>query len=71
MDEGEGSSASVLIRAKSGAAEKISTVVELDYFTDFFQSYAEVCKGQIVGLKKRDRKKTKKNKKKTTSSGHT
>jgi signal recognition particle subunit SRP14 len=41
---------------------KISTVVEADELDDFFGRYAEVCRGGMDGLRKRDRKARRKNK---------
>jgi signal recognition particle subunit SRP14 len=45
--------------AKSGAVGKVkfSTVVEQDELEGFFVKYAEVCKGGMSGLRKRERKK--------------
>jgi signal recognition particle subunit SRP14 len=44
----------------SGGKVKFSTVVDAEELEGFFTKYAEVCKGGMVGLKKRDRKKAKK-----------
>lgn len=38
---------------------KLSTIVEADALEGFFVKYAEVCKGGMSGLKKRDRSKAK------------
>ncbi|WBW74072.1 signal recognition particle subunit Srp14 [Schizosaccharomyces osmophilus] len=59
---------SILLRAKNGANWKISTTVDAENFTEFFGKYTEVCKGGMIGLKKRDRKKNKKKKKAPTAS---
>ncbi|KAG0647266.1 Signal recognition particle 14 kDa [Hyphodiscus hymeniophilus] len=56
----------ILIRATNGKSKdnkakkvKLSTVVESDAIEGFFAKYAEVCKGGMSGLKKRDRSKAK------------
>ncbi len=56
----------IVVRATNGKSKdkrkervKLSTVVEADALETFFQRYAEICKGAMVGLKKRDRSKTK------------
>ena len=69
----------VLIRATDGKNKekrdkkvKLSTVVEVDALEAFFVRYAEVCKGGMSGLKKRDRSKAKeklKAKKKKAAAG--
>lgn len=41
---------------------KISTVVETDQLSQFWQQYIRVLKGGFVGLKKKEKKKTKKSK---------
>ncbi|KAL1958533.1 hypothetical protein VTO42DRAFT_4397 [Malbranchea cinnamomea] len=55
---------SILIRATNGkhksAKTKISTVVAPGDLERFYVRYAEVCKGGMVGLKKRDRSAKKK-----------
>ncbi|EPX72957.1 signal recognition particle subunit Srp14 [Schizosaccharomyces octosporus yFS286] len=68
FDDEQNAKPSVLLRAKNGANWKISTVVNAENFTDFFGKYAEVCKGGMIGLKKRDRKKNKKKKKAPSAS---
>ncbi|KFY27717.1 hypothetical protein V493_03349 [Pseudogymnoascus sp. VKM F-4281 (FW-2241)] len=53
---------SLLIRATDGkhkSKTRLSTVVTADALEDFFNRYAEVCKGGMSGLKKRDRSKAK------------
>jgi signal recognition particle subunit SRP14 len=59
---------SILIRAnngenaagrKQGKKIKLSTVVESDQIEGFFAKYAEMCKGGMGSLKKRDRSKAK------------
>jgi signal recognition particle subunit SRP14 len=52
------------VRASDGGKLKISTVVPQEGMEDFFGKYAEVCKGGMQGLKKRDRKKEKAKKEK-------
>ena len=47
------------MRATDGGKDKISTVVSQESLAGFFERYGEVCKGQMGGLKKRDRKKEK------------
>ncbi|EPY52456.1 signal recognition particle subunit Srp14 [Schizosaccharomyces cryophilus OY26] len=59
---------SLLLRVKNGANWKISTIVDAKDFTEFFARYTEVCKGGMIGLKKRDRKKNKNKKKKKAPS---
>lgn len=46
-------------KAKRGDKVKLSTVVPADGLEAFFTRYAEVCKGGMSGLKKRDRSKAK------------
>ena len=43
---------------------KFSTVVQAEELEKFFARYAEVCKGGMAGVKKRDRSGRKKGKKK-------
>ncbi len=43
---------------------KFSTVVQAEELEGFFARYADVCKGGMAGLKKRDRSGRKKGKKK-------
>lgn len=60
----------ILIRATDGKSGikgekrheriKISTIVEADALEGFFTRYADVCKGGMGALKKRDRSKKKK-----------
>ena len=56
----------LIIRASNGKSKvnrakkvKLSTIVEADALEAFFARYAEVCKGGMSGLKKRDRSKAK------------
>ncbi|RDL32453.1 Uncharacterized protein BP5553_08909 [Venustampulla echinocandica] len=56
----------IIIRATNGKSKanrekkiKLSTVVEADALEGFFFKYAEVCKGGMSALKKRDRSKAK------------
>jgi len=56
----------VLIRATDGKSKehradkiKFSTIVQPDQLEGFFLRYAEICKGGMSGLKKRDRSKNK------------
>ena len=56
----------ILIRATNGKSKehradkiKLSTIVQADQLEGFFVRYAEVCKGGMQGLKKRDRSKNK------------
>jgi signal recognition particle subunit SRP14 len=42
----------------------VSTIVSQDGIKDFFEKYGEVCKLEMQGLKKRDRKKEKAKKEK-------
>lgn len=61
------STPSILIRATDGkdkdSRTKVSTVVSPDELEAFYARYAEVCKGGMVGMKKRDRSAKKKGKK--------
>ncbi|KAK2741701.1 hypothetical protein FQN55_008200 [Onygenales sp. PD_40] len=63
----------VLIRASNGkhksAKSKTSTVVQPDELEGFYLRYAEVCKGGMVGMKKRDRSGKKKGKSKGKGKG--
>ncbi|KAK4998802.1 hypothetical protein LTR66_002030 [Elasticomyces elasticus] len=66
----------VIIRATDGKdkkrrAEKVrfSTVVQPDQLAAFYARYAEVCKGGMQALKKRDRSKRKKDKAKKRKLG--
>lgn len=57
------------MRATNGSSKaqnriKIATVVEPQDLEAFFARYAEVCKGNMASLKKRDRKKRKARKRK-------
>lgn len=54
----------LLVRATDGDKVKISTIVEQDKLKEFFDKYGEVCKVEMQGLKKRDRKKEKAKKEK-------
>jgi signal recognition particle subunit SRP14 len=67
----------ILIRASNNKSSKkagtdredinkivLSTVIKPDELDGFFVRYAEACKNGMSGLKKRDRKKGKKDKKK-------
>ena len=54
----------LLVRATDGDKVKISTIVLQEKFKDFFERYGEVCKLEMQGLKKRDRKKEKAKKEK-------
>jgi len=59
-------------RKRNSAKVKLSTVVQPDAIEPFFARYAEVCKGGMQSLKKRDRSKRKKDKgkkKKSTGEG--
>jgi len=47
------------VRATDGGKDKISTVVAQESLAGFFERYGEVCKCEMGGLKKRDRKKEK------------
>lgn len=47
------------MRATDGGKDKISTVVAQESLAGFFERYGEVCKCEMGGLKKRDRKKEK------------
>ena len=56
----------VLIRATNGKSKehradkiKLSTIVQADQLEGFFVRYAEICKGGMQGMKKRDRSKNK------------
>ena len=49
-------------RVKNEAHVKLSTVVQPDQIEAFFVRYAEVCKGGMQRLRKRDRSKRKKDK---------
>lgn len=56
----------IIIRATNGKSKanraakiKLSTIVEPDELEGFFARYAEVCKGGMSALKKRDRSKAK------------
>ncbi|PQE32460.1 signal recognition particle 14kD protein [Rutstroemia sp. NJR-2017a WRK4] len=57
----------ILIRATNGTSKtdrakrkiKLSTVVQPDQLEGFFLRYAEICKGGMSALKKRDRSKAK------------
>jgi len=57
---------SLIIRASNGKSKvnrakkvKLSTIVEADSLEGFYARYAELCKGGMSGLKKRDRSKAK------------
>lgn len=53
----------LLFRATNGKDTKISTRVKQDSLAPFLDKYGEVCRsGMGAGLKKRDRKRTKKTK---------
>lgn len=53
----------VLVRVATGKKKKkLSTVVEKDNLDQFWNEYAQVIKAGFVGLKKKDKKKSKKNK---------
>jgi signal recognition particle subunit SRP14 len=54
----------LLIRATDGDKFKISTIVDVESLDGFFEKYGEVCKNEMQGLKKRDRKKEKAKKEK-------
>ena len=54
----------LLVRASDGGKLKISTTVTEEGLDEFFAKYAEVCKNEMQGLKKRDRKKEKAKKEK-------
>ncbi|KAK9448158.1 signal recognition particle, SRP14 subunit [Limtongia smithiae] len=59
----------LLFRATDGATDKtkktkISTVVEADALDGFWTKYANTIRGEVTGLKKKDKKKTKGKKKK-------
>ncbi|CCU74988.1 signal recognition particle 14kD protein [Blumeria hordei DH14] len=56
----------IIVRASNGKSKekkdkkiKLSTIVEADSLEAFFTKYAEVCKGGMSGMKKRDRSKAK------------
>lgn len=66
----------ILIRATDGKSKehradkiKLSTIVDADQLEGFFVRYAEVCKGGMQGLKKRDRSKNKAKAKKRKGGG--
>lgn len=66
----------VLIRATDGKSKehradkiKFSTIVQPDQLEGFFLRYAEICKGGMSGLKKRDRSKNKAKAKKRKGGG--
>lgn len=66
----------ILVRATDGKSKehradkiKLSTIVEADQLERFFVRYAEVCKGGMQGLKKRDRSKNKAKAKKRKGGG--
>ncbi|RAL61959.1 hypothetical protein DID88_002448 [Monilinia fructigena] len=46
-------------RAKRAEKIKLSTIVQPDQLESFFARYAEICKGGMSALKKRDRSKAK------------
>lgn len=57
----------VLVRVATGSTEKktkkkLSTVVEVDQLDQFWVDYVQVLKGGFVGLKKKEKKKSKKGK---------
>lgn len=54
----------VLVRVTTGGKKKkkLSTVVEKDNLDQFWNDYAQVIKAGFVGLKKKDKKKSKKHK---------
>ncbi|CAG8977137.1 hypothetical protein HYALB_00003358 [Hymenoscyphus albidus] len=67
-DQSLASPTSIIVRATNGKSKaaraegkkiKLSTIVEYDALEGFFTRYAEVCKGKMSGLKKRDRSKAK------------
>ncbi|KAF1983498.1 signal recognition particle, SRP9/SRP14 subunit [Aulographum hederae CBS 113979] len=52
----------LLIRASTSQSKtktKLSTIVQPEDIEDFFVKYAEVCRGGMSGLKKRERRKKK------------
>ncbi|KAJ8101336.1 signal recognition particle, SRP9/SRP14 subunit [Lipomyces tetrasporus] len=64
----------LLFRASNGASDKskkikYTTVVESDKLEAFWNKYADVVKGGVAGLKKKDKKKTKGKKKKAPAKG--
>lgn len=65
-DLSRGAPMPLLIRATNGKGKpqrsektKLSTVVQPDQLDSFFARYAEICKGGMSALKKRDRSKAK------------
>jgi signal recognition particle subunit SRP14 len=67
---------SIIVRATNGKGKeklpnklKLSTVVHPDAIDGFYVRYADICKGGMQALKKRDRSKRKKTKKKKGGEG--
>ncbi|KAK9323380.1 signal recognition particle 14kD protein-domain-containing protein [Lipomyces orientalis] len=70
----QGKTYPLLFRASNGASDKskkikYTTVVEADKLEAFWKKYADVVKGGVAGLKKKDKKKTKGKKKKAPAKG--
>ncbi|KIW02948.1 uncharacterized protein PV09_05613 [Verruconis gallopava] len=58
-------------KRKAGQKTKISTIVKPDQLEAFYFRYADICKKNMEGLRKRDRSKKKKEKKKIKKEGET
>lgn len=52
----------VSMNGKNSKKTKLSTVIEVDRLDEFWSEYSQIIKSGFVGLKKKDKKKSKKNK---------